>query len=230
VRRDGTRRPRIDSVGEEAETTRGAPGEAKKKIALQSGPAHTLNLRIASRLDEVAEILTEQRANPYRVRAYRNAAATLRRLPQSVSEILSAGGEPAQRSIPGIGPTIARAVASLILTGRLAMLDRLRGKTDHGALLASVPGIGKVLAARLHDQLNTDTLEQLEAAAHDGRLKNLLDSATNASRASWIRSSAALAVSRNQRRRISTERLQSQKFWTLIVSIERRPGPVRCPQ
>jgi DNA polymerase/3'-5' exonuclease PolX len=51
------------------------------------------------------------------------------------------------------------------------MLDRLRGESDTGVLLASVPGIGKVLAARLHDELDIHTLEQLEAAALDGRLK-----------------------------------------------------------
>ena len=118
--------------------------------------------------------MTEQRANLYRVRAYRNAAATLRNLQRPVNEIFSAGGEPALRAIPGIGPTIARTVASLILTGRLPMLDRLRGETDHASLLATVPGIGPVLAARLHDELHIHSLEQLEAAAHDGRLHNLL--------------------------------------------------------
>ena len=54
------------------------------------------------------------------------------------------------------------------------MLDRLRGESDHEALLASVPGIGKVLAARMHDELDIHSLEQLEAAAHDGRLKELM--------------------------------------------------------
>ena len=50
------------------------------------------------------------------------------------------------------------------------MLDRLRGESDTVALLASVPGVGAVLAQRLHDELRIDSLEDLEAAAHDGRL------------------------------------------------------------
>jgi Holliday junction resolvasome RuvABC DNA-binding subunit len=140
---------------------------------LQSG-THTLNLRIARRLEEVAEILSEQHANSYRVRAYRKAATTLRGLSRPVSEIFKDGGEPALRVIPGIGPRLARAIASLILTGRLPMLDRLRGESDHALLLASVPGIGQVLAGRLHDELHIHTLEQLEAAAHDGRLRDFL--------------------------------------------------------
>jgi putative hydrolase len=50
------------------------------------------------------------------------------------------------------------------------MLDRLRGEADPIALLASVSGVGRVLAERLHDQLGLETLADLEASAHDGRL------------------------------------------------------------
>ena len=135
---------------------------------------YVINLKIARRLNEVAQILSQRGANPYRVQAYRTAAANLRRLPRQIDEILKSGGEPALRKIPGIGPSLAHAIATLILTGRLPMLDRLRGESDRELLLASVPGIGKVLAARLHDELGIHTLEQLESAAHDGRLKDLM--------------------------------------------------------
>ena len=133
-----------------------------------------VNLKIARRLDEVAQVLSGQGANPYRVQAYQKAAANLRRLGPSVVNIFEKGGEPALRQIPGVGPSLARAIATLIITGRLPMLDRLRGESDSGLLLRSVPGIGKILAARLQDELNIHTLEQLEAAAHDGRLKDLM--------------------------------------------------------
>jgi hypothetical protein len=53
------------------------------------------------------------------------------------------------------------------------MLDRLRGEADPVALLGSVPGIGRVLAERLHDELGLETLANLEAAAHDGRLETI---------------------------------------------------------
>jgi DNA polymerase (family X) len=55
----------------------------------------------------------------------------------------------------------------------LPMLDRLRGETDPVALLESVSGIGPVLAERLHSELGIDSLEDLEAAAHDNRLSDL---------------------------------------------------------
>jgi DNA polymerase (family X) len=91
-----------------------------------------------------------------------------------VVNIFEKGGEPALRQIPGVGPSLARAIATLVITGRLPMLDSLRGESNTGLLLRSVPGIGKILAARLDDELDIHTLEQLEAAAHDGRLKNLM--------------------------------------------------------
>jgi hypothetical protein len=53
------------------------------------------------------------------------------------------------------------------------MLDRLRGEADPIALLISVPGIGRVFAGRLHDELGLETLADLEAAAHDGRLETV---------------------------------------------------------
>ena len=130
-----------------------------------------LNFRIALRLEEVAQILEAQRANPFRVQAYRHAANTLRHLTRPAEEILRQEGEPGLRKLPGIGERLARSIATLLITGRLPMLDRLRGKSESGALLASVPGIGKSLAARLHRELGIDTLEQLETAAHDGRLR-----------------------------------------------------------
>ena len=132
-----------------------------------------LNLRIARRLEEVAQLLGEQGANRFRVQAYRNAADMLRQLSESVGDNLKREGEEGLRQLPGIGESLARAMATIVFTGQLPMLQRLRGESETGLLLASVPGIGRVLAARLHHDLGIDTLEQLEAAAHDGRLKNI---------------------------------------------------------
>jgi hypothetical protein len=129
-----------------------------------------LNIEIADRLLEVAQLLLDQGANPFRVRAYRQAAETLRALPAAVSQIFQEKGLDGLRELPGVGESIAHSIRDMLLIGRLPMLDRLRGETDPAALLASVPGIGKVLAQRLHHDLDIDTLEDLETAAHDGRL------------------------------------------------------------
>lgn len=129
-----------------------------------------VNIEIADRLTEVARLLEEQGANPFRVRAYRHAAETLRELDTPVATVFQDGGLEGLKRLPGIGESLARSIRDLIATGRLPMLDRLRGEADPIALLTSVPGIGQVLATRLHHDLGIETLEELETAAHDGRL------------------------------------------------------------
>jgi len=131
------------------------------------------NTDVARRLDEVGRLLDEQGANPHRIRAYHAAAATVRHLGPSVEEILQTEGLDGLIRLPTIGASIARAIRDIVTTGRFPMLDRLRGQSDPLSLLASVPGIGDVFAERLHDDLGIGTLEELEAAAHDGRLEHI---------------------------------------------------------
>lgn len=128
------------------------------------------NNEIARRLDEVAHLLNEQQANPYRVQAYHRAAQTLRDLAQPVTDLFQQQGLEGLHQLPGIGESLARSIQELLLSGRLPILDRLRGEVDPVALLRSVPGIGAVLAERLHHDLGIDSLEELEIAAHNGRL------------------------------------------------------------
>ncbi len=128
---------------------------------------------IARRLDEVADLLEEQGDNPFRVRAYRQAAVTIRGLQRPLEEVVRAEGRAGLDRLPGIGESLAAGIQELLATGRLAFLDRLRSQMDPEGLLASVPGIGPGLARRIHRELGIATLEDLELAAHDGRLRAL---------------------------------------------------------
>ena len=131
------------------------------------------NQDIARRLREVAQLLEDQGANRFRVRAYRAAAETIERLTVPAAEIAQQQGTDGLQALPGIGVSLARSIHTLVVTGRLPMLDRLRGCMDPVSLLESIPGIGPALAHRLHDDLHIETLEQLEMAAHDGRLADI---------------------------------------------------------
>lgn len=135
--------------------------------------AVNLNTQIARRLEEAASILEAQHANPYRVEAYRRAAVTVRNLREPIQALLEREGLEGLRKLPAIGDRLAVVIRDLILTGRFPLLEHLRGEVDPVALLQSVPGVGPVHAARLHHELGIDTLEDLEAAAHDGRLATL---------------------------------------------------------
>jgi putative hydrolase len=156
--------------------------------------ASRLNVEIAEKLEEAAALLASQGVNPFRVRAYRRGADAVRRLPVPASEILAARGVDGLREVPGIGDSLARAIRDVVRLGRLPMLDRLRGESDPVKILASVPGIGSRLAERLHDELGIDTLEELETAAHDGRLEDI--AGFGAKRLAGIRDSLAHRLAR----------------------------------
>jgi DNA polymerase (family X) len=133
----------------------------------------TLNEQVSRRLDEAADLLAEQSSNAFRVQAYRRAAETVLRLREPVSLILEREGLEGLERLPGIGVRLAAGIRDLVRTGQLPILQRLRGETDAVELLRSVPGIGPIQADRLHHDLGIDSLEDLEAAAHDGRLAEI---------------------------------------------------------
>ncbi|MBE0412734.1 helix-hairpin-helix domain-containing protein [Yoonia sp.] len=138
-----------------------------------SGTARALqvdNRLVADKLETVAELLDRQKANPFRIRAYRDAATYLTTLPQPVSAVLAKGGARALEALPTIGPSIAAAIVEILQTGDLRMLQTLRGDLDPEKLFQVIPTIGPALAAAIHENLGIDTLEALEAAALDGRL------------------------------------------------------------
>jgi putative hydrolase len=135
--------------------------------------AASLNEQVAERLRQAADLLAEQQANPFRVRAYRRAADTIAGLPEELAAFVSKGGIEGLEGLPGIGPSLAAAIAEMVRTGRWAQLERLRGAVEPEKLFCSIPGIGPKLARRIHDALHVDTLEALEAAAHDGRLEGV---------------------------------------------------------
>lgn len=131
------------------------------------------NGRLAARLDEVADLLEAQGANVFRVRAYRAAARNLRALARPLPEILAAEGRDGLMRLPGIGASLSHSLEQLVRTGRLGLLQHLRGEVGPEHLFATLPGVGPELAHRLHEQLHIETLPELEDAARDGRLARI---------------------------------------------------------
>ena len=135
--------------------------------------AFALNNQIADKLREMADVLDQQRASPFRVNAYRRAADTVDHLDTDIGALLKVQGRPGLEALPNIGRGIAAAIDELVSTGRFTQLERLRGTLDPVQLFGTIPGIGPKLAETIHDHLHVDTLEALEVAAHDGRLENV---------------------------------------------------------
>ena len=161
-----------------------------------AGPQNAL---YADRLREAADLLQAQGANPFRVSAYRKAAATVLDLPEDLATIIERDGLPGLEDLPSIGRGIASALLEMTRTGRWTQLERLRGSADPVQLLTAVPGLGHRLAERIHDELHIDTLEALELAAHDGRLESV--PGVGPRRAAAIRANLQVMLSRGRAHR-----------------------------
>ncbi|MGD2084235.1 MAG: helix-hairpin-helix domain-containing protein [Chromatiales bacterium] len=132
-----------------------------------------LNQQVAQVLRQIADLLEQQQASRYRVGAYRRAADTVDALGEGLDAIFRREGMDGLVALPGVGRGIARAVYEIIALGRSSRLENLRGSLDPVRLFRTIPGVGEELAERLHHELQVDTLEALEVAAHDGRLEQV---------------------------------------------------------
>lgn len=131
------------------------------------------NAEIASVFDQIADVLEFQDANPFRVRAYRNAARTIGAMPESAEAILADPGR-SLTDIPGIGKDLAEKVAELVRTGTLAMLEELLEEVPQSVLaMLRVPGLGPKRAAALYHQLNVKDLAELREACQQHRVRDL---------------------------------------------------------
>ncbi|MHC4973176.1 MAG: helix-hairpin-helix domain-containing protein [Planctomycetota bacterium] len=128
------------------------------------------NSEVADVLDRVADLMDVQHADGFRVRAYRRGAQTCRAEERPLRWILEEGDLKALEELPGIGKSLAVSIAEYLHTGRLRMLERLEAEVEPEDLFTTIPGIGEALAHRIREELGPISLEELEAAAHDGRL------------------------------------------------------------
>jgi DNA polymerase (family 10) len=131
------------------------------------------NVRIAEVFDLVADLLEFQDANPFRVRAYRNGARTIRDYPEQMQAILD---DPERKltDIPGVGKDLAEKIGVLCATGKLPMLEELQAQVPQSALaLLRIPGMGPKKAAALYRELNITTLDELRAACQAQQVRKL---------------------------------------------------------
>ncbi len=131
------------------------------------------NAEIAAVLGELADLLEFQGANPFRVRAYRQAARTVEACPESLAE---RHGDPARplTDLPGIGADLAGKIDQLLDSGRIDLLEQLRAELPPTVLdLLRVSGLGPKRAAQLYKELGIATLDQLREACESQRIRGL---------------------------------------------------------
>ncbi|MGA7181333.1 MAG: DNA polymerase/3'-5' exonuclease PolX [Thiobacillaceae bacterium] len=133
-------------------------------------PIH--NADIAGQFEEVANLLEIQGANPFRVRAYHNAARTLAELGWDIRTRLQTGE--ALPKLPGIGEDLTAKIHEIVSTGHLNLLDRLHREFPPAVTeLLRIPGLGPKRVKALYHDLDIQTVEQLQRAARDGRIRAL---------------------------------------------------------
>lgn len=130
------------------------------------------NAEIADRFEQLADLLELQGANPFRVRAYRNAARFIRGHSRSLAELLDEGADPAE--LPGIGPDLAGKIATLVRTGQLPLLEQTAKKVPAPLVaMTRIEGLGPKRAQALYKALKIRSLEDLARAARSGRIREL---------------------------------------------------------
>ncbi len=130
------------------------------------------NADIAELFEQMANLMDIQGADGFRVRAYRNAAYTVANYSRSMAGMVAAGED--LTAIPNIGKAIAEKIVAIVETGRLQQLEKLAEKTPLSLLeLLRVEGLGPRRVQMLYRGLGISSLEELETAARQGRVREL---------------------------------------------------------
>ncbi len=130
------------------------------------------NRDVARLFTRYATLLEIEDANPFRVRAYRNAARIVEELPRNVGDMIRQGEDLSQLS--GIGKDLAAKIREIVETGRLAKFEEASKRTPGELVdLTALPGLGAKRVRLLHDELRINTLGDLEKAARAGKVRQL---------------------------------------------------------
>jgi DNA polymerase (family 10) len=130
------------------------------------------NPEIARIFEEVADILEIQGANPFRIRAYRNATRTVETLTTPLRKWVEE--HRLLTDLPGIGKEMANHIREMVETGTLGFRDELLAEVPRSLIeLMRLPGLGPKKAKKIHDDLQISSVEELEAAAQAGRIASL---------------------------------------------------------
>lgn len=131
------------------------------------------NAQIADSFDLIADLLEFTAANPFRVRAYRNGARTVRDLTEPASQIV-ADANRSLTDIDGIGKDLADKIKLLVAGEKVPLLEELIAQVPQSVLaLVRIPGVGPKKAAALHKELGINTLDELRQACEAGKVHGL---------------------------------------------------------
>ena len=128
------------------------------------------NAEIADRLSMLAQLLSMEKANPYKIKAYRRASSTIRGLGESVDELVRSSADLTVYS--GIGEAISGAIREIVLTGTLASLEKLRSTASPELLsISNYPRLDPKRVLRIFKKLKISSVEALHQTLESGAIE-----------------------------------------------------------
>jgi DNA polymerase (family 10) len=127
--------------------------------------------QVAAVLVNIATLLELKDENPFKTRAYTNAARALESLSEPLDRIIA---DERLGEVKGIGESMQKKICELVTTGKLTYYEELKAATPPGlVLMLDIPGLGPKKIKAMHDELGIETIEQLEQACKDGKVAKL---------------------------------------------------------
>jgi DNA polymerase (family 10) len=127
--------------------------------------------QVAEILVEIGSLLELKGENPFKTRAYVNAARVLESLTEPLSKLVE---EKRLGDLQGIGDALQQKISTLVTTGRLPYYEDLKASVPAGLMeMLAIPGVGPKKVKALHEKLAITSIEQLEAACKEGKVATL---------------------------------------------------------
>jgi DNA polymerase (family 10) len=127
--------------------------------------------QVAEVLVNIATLLELKGENPFKTRAYQNAARTIETLSEPLDKLIA---EARLGELKGIGDALQQKITELVTTGRLQYYEDLKAATPPGLVaMLEIPGLGPKKIKAVHDELGIETVEQLEQACKDGKVAGI---------------------------------------------------------
>jgi DNA polymerase (family X) len=177
--------------------------------------------QVAEILVEIGVLLELKGENPFKTRAYSNAARSIEALPEPLEKVVA---ESRLGEIKGIGDALQKKITELVTTGKLKYYDELKASLPAGIFsLLEIPGLGPKKIKALHDKLGIASVEQLEQACQEGKVAEL---------AGFGEKTQANICEGIKRRRTYASRHLFSNAWRvsepLLESLRAHPDVIRC--
>jgi DNA polymerase (family 10) len=177
--------------------------------------------QVAEILVSIGTLLELKGENPFKTRAYANAARAMETLDEPLAKVVA---ENRLGEIKGIGDALQKKITELVTTGKLAYYDELKASVPAGLVaMLEIPGLGPKKIKALNDELGIESVEQLEQACQEDKIAGL--------KGFGEKTQANILDGINRRRSYASKHLLADALRVaepLLDDLRQHPGVIRC--